>query len=73
VSPFDRRRLQTLQREVRPLVGRDITLPAGPGLERDTEGQLLLRALGTGSVGPFERAAFVDRLHVLVSAGRGRS
>jgi hypothetical protein len=69
VSPLARRRLQTLQREVRSLVGRDITLPVGPGLERDLEVELLLRVLGTGAP-PEMRSAFQDRLLVLIGSRR---
>jgi hypothetical protein len=68
VSPFDRRRLQTLQREVRPLVGRDIGLSAGPGLERDIEVDLLLRVLGTGSAPREMASAFTERLLALLGS-----
>jgi hypothetical protein len=62
VSPLARRRLNGLEQEVRPLVGRDITLPAGPALSRDDEVDLLLRVLGAGNVSREMRAAFEDRV-----------
>jgi len=68
VSPFNRRRLNSLEREVRPLAGRDITLPAGPGLERDIEVDLLLRVLGTGSAPPEMASAFTERLLALLGS-----
>jgi hypothetical protein len=72
VSPLARRRLQTLEREVRHLVGRDISLSAdwtghsSVALTLDDEVNLLLKVLAAANVGPFERAAYVGRLKELL-------
>jgi hypothetical protein len=70
MSLLARRRIhaEELERQARPLAGRDISLPAGPGLERDIEVDLLLRLLGAGNVSREMRAAFEDRLLVLLGS-----
>jgi hypothetical protein len=45
-------------------------LSAGPGLERDTEVELLLRVLGTGSAPREMASAFTERLLVLLGSRR---
>lgn len=65
-----RRRLQPedLERQARPLVGRDIDLPAGPALSRGDEIDLLLNVLAMAHVEPGMRAAFTERLLVLLGS-----